>query len=238
MKTNTTKSTSTTELFARAIGQSLWDHHDGLPACLLSGEAGAKSRSISALYAMERIQNAGAYGIMNKIVYCVERPSPSRMIGVCVYDDRGYEFTIRLAESRIANRQSSDPLMAALANVLEFSITCCSGLDDDEFYPKLDKLRQLYRDKFDSASEFSSIVHPLSSDSCMEHDQAAEELLHARIVRLEQQLAEADTRDVANIGYLHEAHTRIAELERDFAKCHKAVGEHDRTVIDTALDQR
>jgi hypothetical protein len=56
-------------------------------------------------------------------------------------------FTTRAAEQdrNPTPDPEPDPLLVALGEVLKFSITCCSGLDDDEFQPKFDKLRELYK---------------------------------------------------------------------------------------------
>lgn len=35
-------------------------------------------------------------------------------------------------------------LIKALGDVLDFSITCLSGLDDEEFFPKLQRLREVF----------------------------------------------------------------------------------------------
>ena len=50
--------------------------------------------TIGAMDALVRIQNAGVYGPANEIVYCVERPKPGLMLGVCISGDVGYEFQI------------------------------------------------------------------------------------------------------------------------------------------------
>lgn len=62
-------------------------------------------------------------------------------------DDNYYPQSAYLRMWDIARtlERQRDELLERLDAVLAFSITCCSGLDDDKFYPELDKLRNTHK---------------------------------------------------------------------------------------------
>jgi len=93
---------------ASFIGSVLWNRHDvgWWPNHIPRDERGPVTEIHDA---RDRLQDAGVVAPLDGLVYCVSKPKPYYMVGVCVFGDTGYEFQIPFMSTGVAIAPLPEP---------------------------------------------------------------------------------------------------------------------------------